>query len=317
MPCVRSEAWFVSGLAWVLSDGLVWVAPLSPAFRRTPARSSDESEPHGSLINLVSPGNFAPVSIVGTSNLGTSQTPVEQPEDHHPRYSETPTPFYMNADRSKSPGKSPADWLAHAALGTNSTFQSWPGPDPSTSPVGGLNSAGINASELVGMSPLQSIAHVSSTMNAHAQAMHDRSPALARMGSPGQAAKATKAALTAAEAQAGVDRSPMPSDNLDDGYFAHPEAPSSTKTNRSRSRSPMDATAPSESSVAISYIGDSPDSPGGLRSSRGGSRHAGGTSRRAFGWSSTPPKIGPPTGGLEGAETVEELNLEGSFTGAY
>lgn len=46
-------------------------------------------------------GNFAPVSVVGTSNLGTSQTPVEQPEDTQPRYSETPTPFYLNAARNK------------------------------------------------------------------------------------------------------------------------------------------------------------------------------------------------------------------------
>jgi hypothetical protein len=279
---------------------------------------------------MVSPGNFAPVSVVGTSNLGTSQTPVEQPEDTVPRYSETPTPFYMNAARSKSPGKSPADWLAGAAMGTNSTFQSWPGPDPSTSPVA-PNSAGINASDLVGMSPLQSIAHVSSTMNAGA--MHDQSPALAQMGSPGAAAKASKAALNAA---AGIgDRSPMPSDkrqaqNDDDGQFAEPEAPSSTRATRARSRSPMDSTARSEASVAISFMGDSPDSPGATDgSSNGGenpSRSNGhGQSRRSFGWASTPPKIGPP-GGLEAAEqaggggapeTVDDLNLEGTFTGAY
>jgi len=181
------------------------------------------------------------------------------------------------------------------------------------------------------MSPLQSIAHVSSTMNAGA--MHDQSPALAQMGSPGAAAKASKAALNAA---AGIgDRSPMPSDkrqaqNDDDGQFAEPEAPSSTRATRARSRSPMDSTARSEASVAISFMGDSPDSPGATDgSSNGGenpSRSNGhGQSRRSFGWASTPPKIGPP-GGLEAAEqaggggapeTVDDLNLEGTFTGAY
>ena len=72
--------------------------------------------PHGSLGkgysaagNMVSPGNFAPVSVVGTGNLAhVSQTPVEQPEETVPQYSETPTPFYLNQVRNRSPGKSPA-----------------------------------------------------------------------------------------------------------------------------------------------------------------------------------------------------------------
>jgi hypothetical protein len=206
---------------------------------------------------MVSPGNFAPVSVVGTSNLGTSQTPVEQPEDTQPRYSETPTPFYLNAARNKSPGKSPAEWASSISAsggrsssssgsgggggggggggsGSGVTFakstagqqfqasnfqQSWPGPDPTTSPVapGSAGGMGIHASELVGMSPLQSIAHVSSAMNTAA----DMSPAVAQMGSPEAAAKA---ALSAAAASGiGANRSPMP--NRDADGFAQPEAP--------------------------------------------------------------------------------------------
>ena len=216
--------------------------------------------PHGSLGkgysaagNMVSPGNFAPVSVVGTGNLAhVSQTPVEQPEETVPQYSETPTPFYLNQVRNRSPGKSPAEWLAGAAM-NSSTFQSWPGPDHSTSPVapGSASHSGIRESDLVagdgshlvGLSPLQSIAHVSNNQATN----HRGSPAAANISPPDQA--------TAAAMQM-QSRSPGPA-------MAPPSmaAPSSTdhEAAAAAGHSPADTSARSET-TEVSLMGDiSPD----------------------------------------------------------
>ena len=236
------------------------------ACRRTPRRPVSEEEeppmnaPHGSLGkgysaagNMVSPGNFAPVSVVGTGNLAhVSQTPVEQPEETVPQYSETPTPFYLNQVRNRSPGKSPAEWLAGAAM-NSSTFQSWPGPDHSTSPVapGSASHSGIRESDLVagdgshlvGLSPLQSIAHVSNNQATN----HRGSPAAANISPPDQA--------TAAAMQM-QSRSPAPA------AMAPPmAAPSSTdhEAAAAAGHSPADTSARSET-TEVSLMGDiSPD----------------------------------------------------------